>query len=285
MRSRNTKILCSLSFFVATGLGCGPDASKTEKPTPARSTGGSGGSAGGAGGSAAGTGGAGGSTAGTGGAGAGTGGTTGGTSAGGTGGGPSAGSAIPLPMVVTMHYENQGWFGDPGVQGAFGTGSVIQQGSTATGPCAQRPPGARGQCLKVVYTPPSGVTAPPTGGWVGVFFLTTILQNHDDKVPPLKIGDANWGAEPGRNVAPGATKISFSAAAATAGLAVTFKAGTDQDSFVIPEQVETLGTAWASYALPFNGASYGSNVIGAFCWVLKDTTKPATFYLDNIVWE
>jgi hypothetical protein len=282
MRSPTTKALCLCSFLAVAALGaCGPQADKTDKPSPARATGGTSGGAG-TGGSSGGATGAGGSASpGTGGSGVGTG--TGGSGAGGAGGAPGGG--VPLPMVVTANFENQGWFGDPSVAGAFGSGSVIQQGSVATGPCAQRPAGAKGSCLKIVYAPPAGVVPPMGGGWVGVFFLTTILQNHDETTPKLKIGDANWGVEPGKNIAPGATKISFSAAAETAGLAVTFKAGTDQDSFVIPEQVETLGTTWASYSLPFNGGSYGSNVIGAFAWVLKDTTKPATFYLDNIVWE
>jgi hypothetical protein len=48
-----------------------------------------------------------------------------------------------------------------------------------------------------------------------------------------------------------------------------------------------LGTAWKTYELSLAGQSYGGSkgVIGAFAWVLKDTTKAATFYLDNIVWQ
>jgi hypothetical protein len=126
---------------------------------------------------------------------------------------------------------------------------------------------------------------PSTGGWVGVFFLTTLLNDHPEFVPPAKAGQANWGSEPGRNIAAGATKIVFAAAAETDGTAVTFKAGTDKDLFQVPEQVQMLGTSWKAYELSLAGQSYGSNVVGAFAWILKDTTKAATFYLDNIVWQ
>src|SRR6185436_15676024 len=205
------------------------------------------------------------------------------------GGTTMTGTAVPLPMSVTAQFQNQGWFADPSVSAAFQPGSmVIKQADATTGPCAARAPEARGKCLKIVYTPPPNLVPPATGGWVGVFFLTTLLNDHAELVPPAKAGDANWGAEPGRNIAAGATKISFAAAAEVDGTAVTFKAGTDKDSFVLPEQTEVLGTAWKPLELSLAGQSYangGKGVIGAFAWVLKDTTKAATFYLDDIVWR
>jgi hypothetical protein len=214
-----------------------------------------------------------------------TGGSGGSGGMGGTGG-TMAGSAVSLPMSVTAQFPNQGWFADPSVSAAFAPGSmVIKQTDVTTGPCATRPAEARGKCLKVVYTPPPGLVPPATGGWVGVFFLTTLLNDHAELTPPAKAGDANWGSEPGRHIAAGAVEISFSAAAEAAGTAVTFKAGTDMDSFAVMEQTETLGTAWKTYSLPLAGQSYGTSVIGGFAWVLKDTTKSATFYLDNIVWQ
>jgi hypothetical protein len=225
-----------------------------------------------------------------------TGGTHGGTGGAGGAGAPAAdggttmtGTAVPLPMSVTAQFQNQGWFADSTVSAAFQPGStVIKQADATTGPCAMRAPDARGKCLKIVYTPPPNLMPPATGGWVGVFFLTTLLDDHAELTPPAKAGEANWGAEAGRNVAPGATKISFSAAAEVDGTAVTFKAGTDKDSFVLPEQTEVLGTSWKTLELSLAGQSYANppkGVIGAFAWVLKDTTKAATFYLDNIVWQ
>jgi hypothetical protein len=214
------------------------------------------------------------------------------SSAGGSGGTPvdggatTSGTAIPLPMSVTAQFQNQGWFADPAVTATFQPGSmVIKQGDGTSGPCAMRAPDARGKCLKITYTPPANLTPSPGGSWVGVFFLTTLLGEHAEVVPPGKAGDANWGAEPGRNIAAGATTINFAAASESDGLSVTFKAGTDKDSFTVPEQTEVLSTGWKPYALSLAGQSYGSNVIGAFAWILKDTTKPATFYLDNIVWQ
>ena len=187
---------------------------------------------------------------------------------------PPPGQPVALPLVVTDHFPNVGWFGDGAVMAHFQPGStIIKQADSAGGPCAARRAGARGRCLQVVYTPPPGLPPAPNGGWVGVYFLRS-----------LATGQPNWGLEPGLPVAPGATRISFAAAAAQPNLAVTFRAGTDKDPFVLPEQNELLGTGWTTYALPLAGASY-TTVLGAFAWVLKDTTKPATFYLDDIAWE
>jgi hypothetical protein len=274
---RRAPLLLLTATFAA---GCGPDAATTDNPGPR--PGGSGGSATTGGSTGTGTGGS---------TGTGTGGSTGagtGGSGGATGGsGAAPGGGLALPMVVTTNFDNQGWFADPELEKAFQPGSmVIRQADGTTGPCATRMSQARGKCLKISYTPPAGLMPPATGGWVGVFFLTTVLTDRPTAAPPVKVGDANWGSsgEPGRNIAAGATKITFLAASDVAGQAVTFKAGTASDSFVVADKPEVLGTSWQSYSLPLTG-SYGTNVFGAFAWVLTDTTKPATFYLDNIVWE
>src|SRR5688500_16026194 len=47
-----------------------------------------------------------------------------------------AGSPIPLPLVVTDHFQNVGWFGDGAVMAHFKPGSmIIQQADGTTGPC------------------------------------------------------------------------------------------------------------------------------------------------------
>jgi len=172
---------------------------------------------------------------------------TGSGGAGGGSGNPGGGSSgqASLPMAVTDFFNNQGWFGDANIAAYFMPGStVIRQGEVSTGPCAARVAGARGKCLEIVYTPPAGLTPPAgSGTYVGVFMLTTLTAAHPELSPPANIGDANWGAEPGKNIAPGATKISFQAATATAGLTVTFKAGTSADLFALAEQPETLSTS------------------------------------------
>jgi hypothetical protein len=276
--------LLALSSIVTAA--CGPAANMTENPGARPGGSGGGGSSGTGGSAATGTGGS--AATGTGGSSpAGTGGSsaTGTGGAGGSGGAPGGG--LSLPMVVTTNFDNQGWFADPELEKAFQPGStIIRQDASPTGPCAMRMGQARGKCLKVTYTPPPNLMPPATGGWVGVFFLPTVLTDRPSATPPVKVGDANWGTsgEPGRNIAMGATKITFLATAETAGQAVTFKAGTASDSFVVADKPEVLGTGWQSYTLPLSG-SYGTNVFGAFAWVLTDTTKAATFYLDNIVWE
>src|SRR6185436_15315923 len=192
---------------------------------------------------------------------------------------------VALPLVVTDHFPNVGWFGDAAVMARFQPGSmIIAQGDATTGPCAARRPGARGRCLRVVYTPPPGLPPAPNGGWVGVYFLRSLAMPHLDVTPAARPGEPNWGLEPGLPVAAGATRISFAAAATEPGLPVTFRAGTDKDPFVLPEQNEILAAGWTTHSLPLAGATY-STVLGAFAWVLKDTTRPATFYLDDIVWE
>jgi hypothetical protein len=251
------------SLFLSLGLALLGIVSGCTSDSPAKGPGGTGGSTPGVGGSTTGTGG---SAPGT----AGSGGTTG---TGGSGPGPSSG-VVPLPMTVTTEYTNQGWFGDPAVQAAFVPGStVIKQSDSSTGPCANRDPMARGKCLQVVYTPPPNLPSGP--GFVGVFFLTTVMAT----------GEANWGTEPAKNIAPGAKQISFFAAGASDGVSVTFKAGTDKDSFVVPESSQTLTSGWKKYSLSLANMTYGNNVVGAFAWVLLDTHKAATFYLDGIVWE
>jgi hypothetical protein len=284
-RIRLTRRVAFASLLLASA--CGPQATKTDKP--ARS--GAGGSpavdrSGGAGGGSA-AGGSGGST-GSGGTASGAGGTTSSAGTGGTGAAPM-GDAVPLPASVTASFPNQGWFADDVLVKSFGAGStVIKMADASTGPCAARQAPMRGRCLKIVYTPPAGVSAPDGGaGYVGVFFLTTVLKDHSGGTPPAKIGDPNWGDYPdeaGVNIAPGATKITFHAASETEGQSVSFKAGVAKDNFVVAEQAEVLGTAWKAYSLPLASA-YAPQVLGGFAWVLTNTAKPATFYLDNIVWE
>jgi hypothetical protein len=236
-------------------------------------------------GGASGTGGAvGGSDSGSGGS-TGTGGDNGSGGASGTGG-VMIGPPIALPMAVTDYFDNQGWFGDQQEMMAFKPGAtVINQAESATGPCAKRVANARGKCLKVVFTPPAGITPQAMGAYIGVFLLTTVKNNHPDATPPETIGQANWGAsEPGVNIAPGATKIAFRVATDAGMQTVAFKAGAGPDSFAIPEMVMTAKTAWQAGSLSLAGLNYGHNVVGGFAWVLTNTAKAATFYIDDIVW-
>ena len=201
-----------------------------------------------------------------------------------------AGAAVPpgvplgLPLVVTDNYENRGWFGDPDITARFAGSGMIQEAEVAAGPCAMRAAGARGKCLRFVYTPPAQLMPPATGGWVGDFFLRTLKFYHPEVSPTPRPGQANWGYEPAVALPPGATRVSFYAAA-PAPVTVSFRAGTERDAFVIPELTVTLTPAWKQYAIPLDGVRYGWNVFGPFGWSLKDTRQAATFFVDGVVWE
>jgi hypothetical protein len=284
---RHAPLLLAASLFLSSALSsCSPEAARSENPGRGPDTARSGGSgAQGTGGtSAPGVGGSAGSptTPGAGGN-SGTPGAGGAPGASGDGGPPvSVGPVVALPVVVTTHFNNQGWFADPALELKFAAGStVIRHGVATAGPCGpgRSMPTPRGDCLKVTYTPPADVVPPAEGGWVGVFMLTTLLD-------PAVIGQPNWGVsgEPGKNIAAGATKISFLAASETEGQQVVFKAGTKSDIFVIQDVPQTLSTTWKPFSIPLT-MPYGNNVYGGFAWVLTDTTKPATFYIDGIVWE
>ena len=201
-----------------------------------------------------------------------------------------AGAAIPpgqplgLPMVVTDNFQNRGWFGDPDITARFAGSNMIQEAEIAAGPCAARPPGARGKCLRFVYTPPAILAPPAAGGWVGDFFLGTLKYFHPEAAPTPRPGQANWGYEPTVALPPGATRVSFHAAAPQP-VSVSFRAGIDRDAFVLPELTVTLTPEWKQYSIPLDGVRYGWNVFGPFGWSLKETRQPATFYLDGVVWE
>jgi hypothetical protein len=217
-------------------------------------------------------------------------GNTGGSIADGGADGPSAppplGQPVALPIVVTEQFTNRGWFGDAAIAQHFQPGSMlIKEVPSTTGPCAARPAGARGACLEFTYTPPPGFSPPPNGAFVGVFMLPTLRMAHPEAVPPARAGDPNWGLEPGVPVAPGARRVAFHAASAADGLRVSFRAGIDKDSVVLPEHTEVLTPQWRQISMNLAGADTGGHVLGGFAWTIKETGRPAKFYVDGIVWD
>lgn len=280
-RRITTVALATLIYLF--GPACGPPDSGNNNNGGSSGRAGSGGSsaAGSSGAGSTGTAGSAGGTTqvGTGGSAGTTTGAAGSTATGGTSGGGDLGTPIALPLVVTQYYTNQGWFADAEIEKSFSAAmKPISQGESSSGACAMRNAAAKGKCFKVAYTPPSGLT--DMSHYVGVFFLTT-----------LKSGQANWGTEVAKAVAAGATKISFWAAAdmATPMPTIAFKAGVmDKDKFSISDQVKTLTTTWTQYTIPLTDPYDGTmGVVGPFAWVISgpDSMKPATFYLDGIVWE
>jgi hypothetical protein len=189
-----------------------------------------------------------------------------------------------LPVVVTSVFGKGGWIGDDTVRPQFHPGStLISQVSSTAGPCAARAPTARGRCLEIIYTPPPGLVPPAVGAYVGIAILAALNRDHPELVPPLTTSDANWGAEPGVPLPAGATQISFLAASPDVGLQVAFKAGIGPDSFAVAESRIPLTAGWTRHTLTVTGQYQG--VYSPFIWVLPDTTRPARFYLDDVVWQ
>jgi hypothetical protein len=187
-------------------------------------------------------------------------------------GGVDASGPVSLPFVVSDDFVPSGFMGDSPTD----FNSIKLSSSSAE--CPTRLPGALGTCYKVAWTPLRVGDA--GSSWVGVYW-----QYPQD----------NWGAKAGRQVAPGATKVTFSAYSEADGLQVEFIAGgvnvtggmpnlTYADSFTAMTTV-TLTTSWAQYEIPLSGDSY-SSVIGGFAWsITTSSTAPVTFYIDNIEWE
>jgi hypothetical protein len=198
---------------------------------------------------------------------------------------PPPGDTIPLPLVVTDHFPQQGWFGDPGLAALFSSGSmIIRQGESSSGPCAARLPGARGRCIEVTYLPPEGLVPPAGGGWVGAYFLAPLRQDHPEQSPPARAGEGNWGIESGLRVAAGADRVSFNVASDQAGLTVDFPIGSAADGFTLAGRRVDLSAAWARVRTSLAGVSY-DRVLLPLGWQLTDTGRAAHFYLDDIVWE
>ena len=191
---------------------------------------------------------------------------------------------VPLPLVITDLFTEQGWFSDPTVAPSFAPGSmVIRQLESTDGPCASRPPGARGRCLEITYRPPTNLAPPSGGGWVGSYFLAPLRQDHPEQTPAARAGDPNWGLEAGLPVAAGATRVSFYVTA-TADLSISFRVGSERDVLILPEQTEAVTTTWTRRRISLAGTGY-DRLVAPFAWLLKDTTTSARFYLDDLIWE
>jgi hypothetical protein len=193
----------------------------------------------------------------------------------GSSGGPpdtSDGGPISIPFVVSDQFVPSGFMGDSPTD--F-NGIKMSADSTA---CPTRAPDAKGACYAITWTP--AFVPDASSAWVGVYW---------------QYPSNNWGAQPGKPVSPGATKVSFYAIGAKGGEQIQFLAGgvnvagsnpalTYADTFSASTQV-TLTTSWQQYEVPLTGDTY-SSVIGAFAWSITTTsTDPIAFYVDDIEWE
>lgn len=190
--------------------------------------------------------------------------------AGGPGNGPPPDAApeptaLKLPVTISDYFVPGGYMGDGEV-----SPTAITVQTTA---CSQpRPAMAAGDCYWFTYTP--GARA-----WAGVYW---------------QYPEKNWGADPGKQIEPGATRVTFHAAGATGREVIQFIAGgvndmnlPYRDGFMATKTI-ALTTTLTQYQIDITAKSYGSGVLGAFAWsvgVPPDSTDPVEFYLDTIQWQ
>jgi hypothetical protein len=179
---------------------------------------------------------------------------------------PTPEDGVNPPFVVSTYYAPSGFMGD----GSDGVSLVAD-----TAGCAPRPSGAEGDCYRFTYTPNSKL-------WAGVYW---------------QFPANNWGAAEGKQIAPGATQVSFYAASAGGGETLKVTVGGIHDvTLQYSDTLKAAGefpltTTMTKYTVPLNGQTY-DRVIGGFSWVVAlpqgsdaTTAKPVVVYLDNIMWE
>jgi hypothetical protein len=185
----------------------------------------------------------------------------------------AGGGGVPLPFYVSDQFVPTGFMGD-----SMASMSAITLAHDTTTCKSPRNPGAGGDCFTATWAPQ---IAGPSPAWAGVYWQA-----------PAN----NWGALPGKAIAPGATKVSFYAAGAVGGETIQLCAGginynasssmlPYSDTFQAKPPAITLTTSWTAYSIPIQGAQY-TTVLGGFCWVASAAaTESITFYIDDIQWE
>ncbi len=176
---------------------------------------------------------------------------------------------IDGPFAVSEYFAPSGHMGDGETPGHI----VVD---VANDNCANRPPGARGDCYRFTYTPGNLL-------WAGVYW---------------QYPANNWGTRPGRSTLPIFKSVKFYAATDTDGLSVQFITGGIQNpAFPYADQFrdgifEKVGFDWKPFTIDVSFETTYDAVIGAFAWVTSYPTgtdptgaPPTVLYLDDIVWE
>ena len=170
---------------------------------------------------------------------------------------------IPVPFVVSDYYSPDGYYGDGETRGYLDVQRV----------CPDRPPGAAGDCYAVSYT-----VGPRK--FAGVFWQ----YPHN-----------NWGIDRGRQIAGGATRITFSVRGRAGGERVKFSAGQSttpryHDVFHLSPLEATLSTGWTDQTVLLRGETYNGpdGLIGAFEVAFDGSASKIgdsfVFYLTNLRW-
>jgi hypothetical protein len=185
----------------------------------------------------------------------------------------AASGPVSLPFTVSDDFQPTGFMGDsPADFNAITMSSDSSQ-------CPARVSGAVGVCYSVQWTPL--IASGQSSAWVGVYW---------------QYPGNNWGAQPGRAVQPGATKVTFAAAGAAGGEQIEFIVGgvnvgpatgdgglPNADSFKASKLV-TLTKGWSTYEIPLTGDEY-QKVIGGFAWsITAASATPIAFYVDDVQW-
>ena len=177
---------------------------------------------------------------------------------------------LPVPFVVDDHFHPSNCYDD-----AEDCSTVVFDSKDCGTAVLPRPEGAQGQCYGYRYAP-AGL-----GAYAGV------MSVHNPK------GGSNWGDIEGRAIEPGASKVTFLAAAPDGSAPkIYFNVGGVDDAN-LPyrdtlkiEQAFVLGRQFQKYEISLEGRTY-DEVIGAFGWAMlgSDGLGPFEFYLDDVRWE
>jgi hypothetical protein len=152
-----------------------------------------------------------------------------------------------LPMAVDFFF--------PGRAG-FGTGGPPSH--TEDTSCPTRPDGAVGDCHRIQF---------PGGGFSGAFWIDG--TGFDDNTPV--------------DVEGGATELTFTAWAASSGVAVEFGAGGDFGDVGQVREVITLNDTPTEYTIPLTNLAGYTDVTAPFIFSISGDAA-AEFYIDDIQW-
>lgn len=175
-------------------------------------------------------------------------------------------AVVNLPMLLSgQAFAPSSWFVNPS--------ESFPGLSSAT--CPSQPAGGSGSCYTFTFQPP---TAP-------AFALVTWLVG------------TNSGDDPGVNLEPGATKVTFRAWGEVGGETLKFFAGAQGSaSSTCADTVnpggeraltQSLTTTPTKYEFSLAGDTYPRGVIGGFSWSRQTNTAGSMtkFYVDSIQWE
>jgi hypothetical protein len=204
--------------------------------------------------------------------------------------GPDAPAVISVPFVVDDHFIPSGCMGDC-------ASSVLNDEDCPDRYGGDAAPDPQGQCHHFLYTADADAGAL---GWAGVLWQTV---------------EQNWGSQPGREVAPGATQMHFYVRTSGQRQTLTFLVGalnaadggkacaaasdcssaecvngactTPHHDTLNATESPTITADWQPIFIPFDGKSYGPEVMSAFGWTFAMPAGQASieFYVDDLRWE